>query len=203
MDVLDALGVSDAGRQKLRQFEALVEKWTQKINLISRATVGQIWERHILDSARLCQVATPDLRRWVDMGSGGGFPGLVVAAVLQDRGQPCEIVLVESDARKATFLREASRQIGVLVTVQTERAENLAPQAASVVSARALTALDGLCGLAHRHLAADGICLFPKGERADEEIAAARKNWRFDLEAIENPDHKGASLLVLRNLHRA
>lgn len=203
MDVLEALGVSDAGRQKLRQFEALVEKWTQKINLISRATVDQIWERHILDSARLCLVEQLDVRRWVDLGSGGGFPGLVVAVILQDRKLPCEMVLVESDARKSTFLREAARQIGVTVVVQTARVESLAPQAASVVSARALTALDGLCGFAERHLAPGGVCLFPKGERADEEIAAARKNWRFDLEAVENPDHKGASLLVLRNLHRA
>lgn len=202
MDLLGDLALSPHAVEKLRAFQALVEKWTPKINLIARSTVPEIWQRHILDSARLCLLPLPAARKWVDLGSGGGFPGLVVAIILADRGATTQMVLVESDARKSTFLREAARQLGLAVTVHTERAEHLAPQGADIVSARALSALDALCGLAHRHLAPGGLCLFPKGERFEDEIAAARKSWRFDLEAIENPDHKGAALIVLRNLDR-
>jgi 16S rRNA (guanine527-N7)-methyltransferase len=189
--------------EKLRLYQSLVEKWTPKINLVAKSTVADLWQRHILDSARLATIELPSTRRWVDLGSGGGFPGLVVAAILADRGTATEMILVESDARKAVFLREAARQMGIPVTVIAERIENLAPQQADVVSARALAALTDLCALAHRHLAPGGVCLFPKGERAEEEIAQAQKFWRFDLEAVGNPDHKGSALLVLRNLDRA
>lgn len=203
MDAVAALKLSDSGMEKLRLFQTLVEKWTPKINLIARSTVAEIWSRHIADSARVCLVPLPKAAKWVDLGSGGGFPGLIVAVVLADRGEKTEVVLVESDQRKATFLREAARQLGLTVTVRAERAETMQPQAAEVVSARALASLSELCGFAARHLASGGTCLFPKGEKAVEEIAEARKSWRFDLETVENIDHKGSALLVLRNLERA
>ncbi len=189
--------------EKLRLYQSLVEKWTPKINLVAKSTIPDLWHRHILDSARLGQMDLPPVRRWVDLGSGGGFPALVVAAILADRGADTQMILVESDSRKAVFLREAARQMGLRVTVHAERAEALQSQQADVVSARALASLTDLCALADRHLAPGGLCLFPKGERAEEEIEQARKIWRFDLEAVDNPDHKGSALLVLRNLNRA
>jgi 16S rRNA (guanine527-N7)-methyltransferase len=203
MDAVAALNLSDAGMERLRLFQALVEKWTPKINLIARSTIPEIWSRHIADSARLCLVQVPKGRRWVDLGSGGGFPGLVIAVCLADRKEKTEVVLVESDQRKATFLREAARQMGLAVTVRAERAEVLEPQGAEVVSARALASLSDLCGFAARHMAPGGLCLFPKGEKSVEEVAEARKSWRFELETVENMDHKGSALLVLRNLERA
>ena len=189
--------------EKLRLYQALVEKWNPRINLVARSTLPDIWQRHFLDSLRLCCINLPEARRWVDIGSGGGFPGLVVAVVLAEQSATTEMVLVESDARKSVFLREVARQLGLKVTVHSQRAEILPPQGADIVSARALAALDQLCALAHRHLASAGLCLFPKGERAEEEISEARRSWRFDLEAVTNSDHKGSALLVLRNLERA
>jgi 16S rRNA (guanine527-N7)-methyltransferase len=189
--------------EKLRLYQSLVEKWTPKINLVAKSTIPDLWHRHILDSARLGLMDLPPMRRWVDLGSGGGFPALVVAAILADRGADTQMILVESDSRKAVFLREAARQMGLRVTVHAERAETLQSQKADVVSARALASLTDLCALGDRHLAPGGLCLFPKGERAEEEIEQARKIWRFDLEAVDNPDHKGSALLVLRNLNRA
>ncbi|WP_283176572.1 16S rRNA (guanine(527)-N(7))-methyltransferase RsmG [Gemmobacter sp. 24YEA27] len=132
------LGISPEGLEKLRLYEALTAKWTQKINLISRSTVGEIWARHIEDSARIFLLAPEQPQLWADFGSGGGFPGIVVAALLQDRGLATRVVLVESDQRKATFLREAARQMGIPVDVRAERAEAIAPLGADVVSARAL-----------------------------------------------------------------
>ncbi|MEZ5798641.1 MAG: 16S rRNA (guanine(527)-N(7))-methyltransferase RsmG [Paracoccaceae bacterium] len=203
MDVLQDLAVSAKAIEKLRLFQALVEKWSPRINLVARSTVAEIWQRHIVDSAILCQVEVPTPRKWVDLGAGGGFPGLVIAVIQQDRGAATKVVLVESDLRKATFLREAARQMAVPVEVLSERAESLAPLGADVVSARALAPLPALCALAHRHLAPGGVCLFPKGERFAAEVEEARKSWSFDLETRENPGHKGAALLVLRNLNRA
>lgn len=197
------LGISPEGLEKLRLYEALTAKWTQKINLISRSTVGEIWSRHIEDSARIFLLAPEQPQLWADFGSGGGFPGIVVAALLQDRGLATRVVLVESDQRKATFLREAARQMGIPIDVRAERAEAIAPLGADVVSARALAPLDMLCAIAQRHGSPDMTCLFPKGESWADEVAAAQKNWRFDLEAADDPGHKGSATLKLRTVRRA
>lgn len=201
MSVLSDLQVSAGALEKLRLLQSLVEKWNPRINLVAKSTLPDLWARHIEDSAFLCLHA-PAARLWADFGAGGGFPGLVIATILQDRGADTRIVLVESDLRKAIFLREAARQMGLPVDIHSERVEALPPLRADVVSARALATLDALCGLAQRHLATGGICLFPKGERFGLEVEAARRSWEFDLEAPENPGHKGSALLVLRNLRR-
>lgn len=201
MSVLDALGLSPAAIEKLRLFQSLVEKWNPRINLVAKSTLPEVWTRHIVDSAVLCQDVEPG-KIWADFGSGGGFPGLVIAVWAQDRGAETRVILVESDLRKATFLREAARQMDLSVDVRSERIESLAPLGADVISARALASLGDLCQLSAPHLAANGRCLFPKGERFAEEIAAARQSWQFDLETRENPSHKGSALLILRNLHR-
>ncbi|MFZ1470923.1 MAG: 16S rRNA (guanine(527)-N(7))-methyltransferase RsmG [Paracoccaceae bacterium] len=187
---------------QLRRLQTLVEKWTPRINLVAKSTVSDIWSRHILDSVVLCDGLLPKIGVWADLGAGGGFPGLVVAIILAEQQPGASVVLVESDLRKSTFLREAARQLGLNVDVRSERAEALEPLNADVISARALASLDVLCGLAARHLAPGGICFFPKGEKFADEVENARRHWRFDLEARENLAHKGAALLVLRNLSR-
>ncbi|WP_112310322.1 16S rRNA (guanine(527)-N(7))-methyltransferase RsmG [Pseudogemmobacter bohemicus] len=197
------LGTSPEYIEKLRLFEALTQKWTQRINLIARSTTGEIWSRHIEDSARIFLLAPGQPRLWADFGSGGGFPGIVVAALLQDRGVSTRVTLVESDQRKATFLREAARQMALSVDVRAERAEAIAPLGADVVSARALAPLDMLCAIVERHGSPDTTCLFPKGESWADEVAAAQKNWSFDLEAADDPGHKGSATLKLRTVRRA
>lgn len=197
------LNASPAALGKLQTLCALVEKWTRTINLVARSTLPELWVRHVEDSARLMLAVPQGPAVWADLGSGGGFPGLVVAVLLADRGDATKVVLVESDQRKAAFLREAARQLGLAVDVRAERAEHLAPLGAGVVSARALAPLGVLCGLAHRHLAPGGVALFPKGEAHVAECSAAREFWRFDLETQDDPGHKGAALLVVRNLSRA
>ncbi len=198
----DRLYVDEAGLAKARAFADLVLKWTARINLVARSTVPEIWERHVEDSARLCAAAPRNVRLWTDFGSGGGFPGIVAAIVAGARQEETRFVLVESDQRKATFLREAARQLALPVQVMSERAETLAPLKADIVSARALAPLDQLCGLAARHLAPGGRAIFAKGETYADEIAAARKNWRFDLETATDPGHKGA-ILSLTSIDRA
>lgn len=197
------LGTSAAGLQKLRDFGALTEKWTAKINLIAKSTISDLWARHIEDSARICLFAPENPALWADFGSGGGFPGLIAATILQDHGATTRFVLVESDQRKSAFLREAARQLALPVEVRAERAEAIAPLGADVVSARALAPLDMLCATVERHAAPGALALFPKGEAWAQEVAAAQKNWVFDLVPQPDPGHKGAALLELRNLRRA
>ena len=203
MSVFQQLNLSEGAMSKLLCLKTLVEKWTPRINLVSKSTVSDIWARHFEDSAVLCLDPLQPGAHWVDLGAGGGFPGLVIAVILQDKEFSTKISLVESDLRKATFLREAARQMSLSVDVLSERAEKLPPLEANVVSARALAPLTGLCALADRHLARGGVCVFPKGERFSEEVDAARISWRFELETRENMNHKGSALLMLRNLHRA
>ncbi len=202
-ELWQGLDVSEAGLAKLRLFAALIEKWTARINLIARSTVPEIWQRHIEDSARVALYAPPQARRWADFGAGAGFPGLVVAAILQDRDSPTRMILVESDQRKATFLREAVRQTGISAEIRAERSEKLPALRADVVSARALAALGDLLETMDLHGTPDGKGLFPKGETWSDEVAAARKSWSFSLDAHVDPGHKGGAILELGNLHRA
>jgi len=181
----------------------LLRKWNPAINLVAPSTLDELEERHIADSLQLVSLAPPGPKHWADLGSGGGFPGLVVAAVLAERAPAARVTLVESDRRKASFLRTAARGMGLDVTVRAERAEAIAPLGAEVVSARALAPLHTLLGLAERHMAAGGLALFPKGARAQEEIEVARKQWRFVLESHMSRTDPQASVLVVREITRA
>ena len=184
----------------LEAFAQLATKWTPKINLIARGTIGDIWDRHIVDSAQIYRFAPESYDTWVDIGSGGGFPGIVMAILGKALQPAARFVLIESDQRKATFLRIAARELGLSVDVIAERIESAPQQAADVVSARALAALSGLLPLAQRHLKTDGLALLHKGRQARQEVADAQKNWSFDLEdhvSITDPESR---ILAIRRI---
>ncbi len=195
-----AADVSRETEERLRALQALVQKWTAKINLISRGSADQMWARHILDSVQVFGLAPETARIWVDLGSGGGFPGLVVAVLAAERNPGLQVVLVESDQRKAAFLRHAAGELGLKVAVRAERIEQTAPIEADVVSARALAGLDALCAYAARHLARGGIALFHKGANAAAEVAEAERNWHFRLTQVQSATDDSAVLLKLEDL---
>lgn len=176
-----ALDVSRETSERLELYAELLQRWNPRINLVSRASLPQLWSRHFLDSAQLFALRPARARTWADLGSGGGFPGLVVAALAAEAAPELRVTLVESDARKAAFLATAARELGLAVTVHADRIETLPPLGAEVLSARALAPLDPLLGYAARHLGPDGRALLPKGAGHAEEIAEARRRWRFDL----------------------
>jgi len=194
------LTASQGAVERMRLFAALVRKWTPAINLVSKASVPDLWSRHMLDSAQLLALAPALPHRWVDLGSGGGFPGIVIAILTEGHS---EVVLVESDARKATFLGQAVRELGLNARVVTSRIEALADQRGDVVSARALGSLTALCGYAHRHLAPGGVALFPKGARADLELTEAAKTWAFSVQQHPSRTETGASILAVRDIRHA
>lgn len=191
--------VSRETLEKLDAFAALLEKWTGKINLIAKSTVDDIMMRHIWDSAQAFQ---PFSGKWADLGSGGGLPGVVVAILAQAQDAPSETVLIESDQRKATFLRTCARELDVPLTVIAKRIEQAEPQRAQIVSARALADLDTLLELSTRHLSAEGIAIFSKGAQWQSEINDARKHWRFSCDAVPSKTNPDAAILRIRDIER-
>ena len=201
--LMDGLDVSRETEAKLRAYADLLRKWTARINLISKASIDTLWSRHILDSAQILTHYAPPSGAWADFGSGGGLPGIVCAILCETRAPDTKLHLVESDQRKATFLRTAARELSLDLSVQATRAETLDPLAAETLSARALATLGDLLPLMERHGTASSTGLFLKGASAKKEIAEARQSWEFDLEAKSSLTNPDASLLIVRNLHRA
>jgi 16S rRNA (guanine527-N7)-methyltransferase len=202
-ETVAGLNVSRETIATLQAFEAEVRRWTSTVNLVSRSSLDQLWERHIDDSAQIFKARPDNAVRWLDLGSGGGFPGLVVAILASELQPGLKVTLVESDQRKATFLRQTAQKLGLSVEVLAKRIESLPPQMADVVSARALAPLTDLLDLALPHLKPDGIALFPKGARHAEEVSDARRSWNFDLDSVPSAADPDAALLIIRKFRRA
>lgn len=195
------LNVSRETLDKLKAFVALVEKWTAKINLISKASIPHIWNRHIVDSAQLFELA-PKQGHWVDIGSGGGFPGVVLAILALENRDPLQFTLVESDQRKCAFLRTASRELDLGIIVRSERIESIEPLKADILTARALADLSDLLGFAERHLLPTGLALFPKGAQWKKEDQEARKIWSYDCEPVKSKTSADAAILSIKEIAR-
>lgn len=195
------VNVSRETKEKLDGFAALVRKWTPKINLISKSTLPKIWDRHILDSMQVFDMA-PEGGHWVDLGSGGGFPGIVIAILTQSVKSSHSVTLVESDQRKGAFLRTAIRELDLDAVVLTDRIERLDPLQADILSARALADLAQLMVFSSRHLKPDGVALFPKGALWQEEDRAARQMWSYSCEAITSKTNPAAAVLRIKEIKR-
>ena len=200
--LFDNLIVSRETIKHLERYEALVRKWSKSINLISQGTRDGIWDRHILDSAQLYINLPPKCNVWIDLGSGAGFPGLVIS-ILAKQNHPClHVYLIESDKRKSVFLRNVIQELSLQATVVNERIENVNLPFADIVSARALTSLVGLLDYAYPHLRANGTCLFQKGVNWKKEVVEAENNWSFDLQVINSKTQTGAVTLHLGDIRR-
>ena len=179
---------------RLRLLVALVERWSPKINLISRRDIPLLWQRHVEDSLALAPLIPSGTSTAIDLGSGAGFPGLVLAITTG-----IAFTLIESDARKAAFLLEAARLTAAPATVLNTRIEAARPDPAPLVPARALAPLVDLAGLALPHLAPGGVCLFPKGRNAAAELTAARRLWQMEVEQFPGTGPH-ASILKVSNI---
>jgi 16S rRNA (guanine527-N7)-methyltransferase len=200
-------GVSRETLQLFEAYQSITIKWQGKINLISPTTIDDIFGRHFFDSAQIFPLLSDD-DIIVDLGSGAGFPGLVLALMSNGRGRSTNFHLVEADSRKAAFLIEVAIATGLLnrtVQIHAVRAEKLATgplaRSAGIVTARALAALPDLLTYAAPLLAPGGRCLFLKGERAHDEVAAARAaGWSFDLAQHPSRTEPGASILEIHTI---
>lgn len=193
--------VSRGTLDRLEAYVSLIEKWNPKINLVSKSSLPDIWHRHIWDSAQIFDI---DVKGsiWADFGSGGGLPGIVLAIFAKELRPEMQFYLVESDQRKCAFLRNAVREIGLNVKVYAERIEVLDPIVADIISARALTDLNGLFKFVYRHSAVDGVAILPKGETWEKEIAQAQENWSFEYEEITSNTNNNAAILMIKEVAR-
>ena len=198
----ERLNVSRETFSRLETLVDLLKKWNPRINLVSKSTLDTLWERHILDSVQVFRAADRDYSKWVDIGSGGGFPGLVVAILAAEENPGSQITMIESDQRKCAFLRTVLRETGISGNVIAKRIEAVEPQGADILSARALADLSKLFEFAERHLSEGGVALFPKGVTWEKELNAARKTWSFEAEVIKSETESGAVILKIEGLSR-
>jgi 16S rRNA (guanine527-N7)-methyltransferase len=187
---------------RLIAFEELFQKWSKAINLASPSTLADLWSRHILDSAQIFPLA-PDAKRWLDIGSGGGFPGIVTACYLADR-PGSRIDLVESAGKKAAFLRTAAGHLNVPAHIHAARIESMWEkiETPEVVTARALASLNDLFGLTEPWLVDGAKALFQKGRDYQREIDESRVGWDFDLVKHQSAIDQTSVILEISNLRR-
>lgn len=197
------IDVSRETIDRLKAYQGLLEKWNPTINLVAKSTMKAAWDRHIVDSAQVFALTAGQIDHWVDMGSGGGFPGLVVSVLAKEFEKPARVTLVESDARKCVFLRTVSRELELSTVIVSKRIEEAPPMEADVLSARALADLSTLCAFADRHLKPDGEALFMKGAKWRDEVEAAQSTWRFDYQAVKSKTEEGPAILRISGVSRA
>ncbi|MEL6769429.1 MAG: 16S rRNA (guanine(527)-N(7))-methyltransferase RsmG, partial [Pseudomonadota bacterium] len=192
-----ALGVSRETLARFDAYLALLERWNPRINLVSRRSLGEAWQRHILDSAQLFALAHDRSGLWVDLGSGGGLPGIIIAIMARE-DKRFTVRMIEADTRKAAFLNHAIAELALPATVEIERIEAAAPAEASVISARALAPLPRLLQLAAPFATAKTLCLFPKGRSAPAELTEAEAAWHIDATGVPSRSDPDGSVLVIR-----
>ena len=198
----ELLPVSRESIHKLGIYESLVKKWQPAQNLVAPKTLNEIWLRHIADSAQIF-ANYPQARHWIDLGSGAGFPGLVTAVLLAQDGENYSVDLIESNGRKASFLRTVARELGLKVTVHNDRIEKVLSgweKPVDAISARALTSFANLCDFVHPFVSEDCAGVFHKGRDFDRELEEASVRWNVDLVQKQSRTDPDARIVILHRL---
>ena len=194
--------VSHETIERFSLYAELLRLWNPSARLVANSTLPDVWTRHFLDSTQLLKAAPESSARWIDLGAGGGFPGLALALLCAEKRPEDEFVLIESNGRKCEFLKTVCRETGVQAEILHERAETLAPQAANVATARALCSLPQLLSYASRHLVEGGIGLFHKGSDRLSEIDDAMKKWVFKLIEMPSITSRDGAILQVVDIRR-
>ena len=201
-EFVKSLNVSRETLNGFYEYETLLSKWNEKINLVSKNTLVDIWERHFLDSGQIIKHVEASGKRWVDVGSGAGFPGLVVALLLRDRKIDCDLVLVEKNQKKGFFLKEVIRKLNLSVEVVNDNIDILEPLNADILTARAFSELNNLIEIAFRHRKKEGICLFLKGENYRIELDKTLNYWFFDYDIIDSLSSSSGKIIRVKKIFK-
>ncbi|MDO5647501.1 16S rRNA (guanine(527)-N(7))-methyltransferase RsmG [Paracoccus sp. (in: a-proteobacteria)] len=190
------MNVSRETEARLAAYAALIRKWNPRINLVAPSTLTNLETRHIADSLQIATITGPVSGHWVDLGSGGGLPGLVMAIAHAEHD--IRFTLIESDQRKSTFLRTVIRELGLKnAQVIAQRIEQADPQNADHISARALASLANLMPFLHRHMTPDGHAWLMKGENWQAELAEAAQEWHFRHQSFPSQTNPSAAILKI------
>jgi 16S rRNA (guanine527-N7)-methyltransferase len=190
----DFAAISNVSRETLARLEAyvaLLTSWNSKHNLVSKGSLVEVWQRHVWDSAQLAPLIPHQARTLADLGSGAGFPALVLATLRPD----IRVTLYEATSKKCFFLTQAARTLHAEVDIRNARIEEAGPEGFDVVTARACAPLGGLLSYAHRFQAAKTVNLFLKGQDVDAELKDATKSWKMDIQT--HPSRSGPSGVIL------
>jgi len=188
---------------RLETYASALVKWQKTINLVSPSTLSDLWARHFLDSAQVFELSDEKRGLWLDIGSGGGFPGLVCAAMAKEKAPDMQFTFIESDLRKGSFLRTVAAEMGLKIAVLTRRIEDAPRQNAAILSARALAPLTRLLGFAEQHLATGGTALFLKGATHAKEVEQALEHWRMKIDLVSSQTADEAVILKIGDVRRA
>jgi len=206
MDIDFELAKYDVSREtieKLKNFVAILEDWNSGMNLVSKNSLKEVWERHVLDSLQLVSYLPQGLQHLVDIGSGAGFPGMVLAIVMSEKFPTAEVVLVESITKKTVYLNDVRQKLGLKnVKIINDRVENIVFKDVDVITARAVAALDVLCGYAYKIGKKNSELLLLKGKSFKDEDLVARQKWQYDSEVYPNKYGSDGVVVKLRNLRK-
>lgn len=201
-DVYEIKNVSRETVDLLKEYEKLVIEWNNKFNLISKSTVEQVWDRHILDSVQLIHFITEKDKILYDLGSGAGFPGIVIAILAKQYFPKLKIFLVESIKKKALFLETVIKELMLNAEVINDRIENIKNKKADIVTSRALANLPKLIEYTKPLSDKETKLLALKGEKWQEEIQLAEKEWFFDVKTVNSKTNNSGRILIISNIRR-
>ncbi len=201
-EFIKSLNVSRETLKGFYEYKTLLSKWNEKINLVSKNTLVDIWERHFLDSGQIIKHVEASGKRWVDVGSGAGFPGLVVALLLRDRKIDCNLVLVEKNLKKGFFLNEVIRKLNLNVEVVSDNIYTLEPLNADILTARAFSELNNLIEISFRHRKKEGLCLFLKGENYRFELDKTLNYWFFDYDVVDSLSSSSGKIIRVKKIFK-
>ncbi len=194
----EACPVSRETEGRLKRYEEMLVERNQTLSLVSGSTIDILWTRHFLDSAQLLALIPQPERPVIDLGTGAGFPGLVLAIM----GLP-DVHLVENNMQKVAFLRDVVAALELQVTIHAMKAESVRPFPVGVVTSRALTQLDQLIAMSRRFLGAGSVCVFPKGRKAADELQAAEGRWRMKVERFPSRTDAESTIFRLSDIAEA
>lgn len=204
MDIFEELKKYNVSREtykKLQNFVALLSAWNEKINLVSKKSFEEVWERHVLDSAQLIKYISKDIRNIVDIGSGSGFPGVVIAILMLEHNPQTHITLVESISKKAMYLNDIKEKINLNnVFVVNDRVENVVFKTVDLITARAVASTDILCGYAYKIGNKNTEMLLLKGKSFNEEEIEAKKHWVYSREIYNNEYSDDGFVVRFKNI---
>lgn len=197
---MNKLNVSRETLNFFCEYKSLLYKWNEKINLVSQTTLIDIWGRHFFDSGQIINHVDASGKIWVDVGTGAGFPGLVVALLLRDRKIDCDFILVEKNKKKVFFLNEVIRKLNLKVKVVNNSIDCIEPLNADILTARAFSELKDLIQIAHQHRKEKGICLFFKGENYRSELDKTLKYWIFDYDVVDSLSNPSGKIIRVKKI---
>jgi 16S rRNA (guanine527-N7)-methyltransferase len=189
-------GVSRETLDRLTAYADILVDWNTLHNLVARSTLPHLWHRHLWDSAQLAPLVPAEARTLADLGSGAGFPGLVLAAMRPD----LSVTLHEATAKKCAFLRAAAERMGLRVTIENARMEDLPPTPFDVVTARACAPLPRLLEYAHSFVGPNTVCLFLKGQNVGSELTEATRYWNMKVSQVPSQTDPSAAIVEVREL---